>query len=213
MIKMPIWLQKIKRGWKSVWAPLLTGLVGVEFQKPWLIAGMTLPGLESSHRKLLTQVLCFSRSRAGATKPGNKKALEHWDSCGFHCSTAGSGVLGCHGSEGRLCNTRAISKLLLSRTSRRQLENAPVESSTSLGSASTHLNSLSTQVDRPQTEPVTKARQGHKSVWPDSLRKSSKVASVTRGAANLTSQQQCRAQPCSSQQDLLTPTMNCAWTD
>lgn len=131
------WLQKIKRGWKSARAPLLTGLVGVEFQKPWLTARMTLPGLESSHRKLLTQVLCSSRSRAGATKLGNKKALEHWSSCGFHCSTAGSGVLGCHGSEGQLCSTRAISRLLLSRTSRRQLKNAPVESSTSLGSAST----------------------------------------------------------------------------
>lgn len=68
-------------------------------------------------------------------------------------------------------------------------------------------------IHRPQTEPVTKAQQGHNSMWPDSLRKSSKVTSVTRGTANLTSHQQSRAQPCFSKQDLPTPTMNCAWTE
>lgn len=66
---------------------------------------------------------------------------------------------------GWLCSTRAISRLLLSRTSRRQLKEALLESTTtSLGTVSTLLTRLPTQAHRPQTEPLTKAQQGHKSV-------------------------------------------------
>lgn len=69
--------------------------------------------------------------------------------------TAGSGALSCHGGEGWLCSTRAISRLLLSSTSRRQLKDALLESkTTSSGTVSTLLTSLPSQAHRPQTEPL-----------------------------------------------------------
>lgn len=183
-----------------------------EFQEPWPTAGLSLPGLESSHRMLLTRALCFSISAAEATKPGKKgpgaaavltARLQDQQPSATMGVKDGSAVSELF--QGCCCPEPAggSSKMLLVECT-----------TTSLGTASTLLTSLPTQAHRPQTETLTKAEQGYKSIWHDSLRKSSKVVSVTGAAANfLTSQEQGRAQPCSSRQDLPPPTVNSAWTE
>lgn len=127
----------MKWGWKSVQDPLLTGLVGVESfrssdpQPEWPFLAWRATTESYWHR------LCVPADQGQVPRGRAKKALGHWGSCPSHCPTAGSGALGCHGGEGCLYSSRVISRLLLSRTSRRQLQDALAESATtSSGSVS-----------------------------------------------------------------------------